>query len=69
MQNTADSPKFFAMVRSPIGKKLITGITGLGLAFFVLLHMVGNLLMFGGSDLYNRYGRFIEQLGPLLGLI
>ncbi len=69
MQNTADPPKLLILARSPIGKKLITGITGLGLTFFVLLHMVGNLLMFGGSDLYNSYGRFIEQLGPLLWLI
>lgn len=61
--------KPLAIARSPIGKKLITGITGLGLGAFVLIHMVGNLLMFVSGDLYNAYGRFIENLGPLLWLI
>jgi succinate dehydrogenase / fumarate reductase cytochrome b subunit len=59
----------WAIARSPVGKKLITGITGLGLALFVLIHMVGNLLMFVGDDAYNAYGRLIESLGPLLWLI
>jgi succinate dehydrogenase / fumarate reductase cytochrome b subunit len=52
--------------RSPIGKKLITGITGLGLAVFVLEHMVGNLAMFTGNDAYNEYAHFLASLGPLL---
>ncbi|NJN22295.1 MAG: succinate dehydrogenase cytochrome b subunit [Leptolyngbya sp. RL_3_1] len=58
-----------AIAQSPIGKKLITGITGLGLALFVLAHMVGNLLMFVSHDAYNRYGRLIERLGPLFWLV
>jgi succinate dehydrogenase / fumarate reductase cytochrome b subunit len=61
--------KPLAIARSSIGKKLITGLTGLGLAAFVVMHMVGNLLMFVSGDLYNAYGRFIESLGPLLWVI
>lgn len=53
-------------LNSPIGKKLITGITGLGLTIFVLMHMIGNLSMFSGDDAYNLYAHFLMSLGPLL---
>ena len=53
-------------LKSPIGRKLITGITGLALVFFVLMHMIGNLSMFSGDDAYNEYAHFLASLGPLL---
>ena len=56
-------------LRSPIGKKLITGITGLGLVVFVLMHMSGNLAMFSGSEAYNEYAHFLMSLGPVLYVI
>lgn len=57
---------FFA---SPIGKKVSTGITGLGLTFFVLVHMSGNLSYFSGDDAYNAYAHFLLNMGPLLYVI
>jgi succinate dehydrogenase / fumarate reductase, cytochrome b subunit len=48
--------------RSSVGKKLITGITGMLLVAFVLAHMVGNLLLFLGRDAYNAYARLVENL-------
>ncbi|MDA0379103.1 MAG: succinate dehydrogenase cytochrome b subunit [Bacteroidetes bacterium] len=53
-------------LKSPIGKKLITGITGLALVLFVLMHMIGNLSMFSGDDADNEYAHFLASLGPLL---
>ncbi|MDE0119447.1 MAG: succinate dehydrogenase cytochrome b subunit [Bdellovibrionales bacterium] len=38
-----------------IGQKYLIGLTGLGLALFVLLHMLGNLLIFAGDKAYNLY--------------
>ncbi|MEM9006908.1 MAG: succinate dehydrogenase cytochrome b subunit [Cyanobacteria bacterium P01_F01_bin.86] len=69
MQNTIDKPDkpaFLKLYDSSIGKKLITGITGLGLSLFVFIHMVGNLLMFVGHDAYNTYAYQLERLWPLL---
>lgn len=66
MQSTASQPGFLRLYHSPIGKKLITGITGLGLVTFVLVHMVGNLLLFAGHDAYNAYAHHLESFGPLL---
>ncbi len=53
-------------LRSPIGKKIVTGITGLGLALFVLVHMSGNLSYFSSDpQAYNKYAEFLTGLGPL----
>ncbi|MEM9116989.1 MAG: succinate dehydrogenase cytochrome b subunit [Cyanobacteria bacterium P01_F01_bin.56] len=69
MENTAHQPLVLQVYYSPIGKKLITGVTGLGLATFVLVHMVGNLLLFAGHDAYNAYAHHLESLGPLLWMV
>ena len=36
-------------------QKYLMGLTGLGLALFVLLHMLGNLFIFAGDKAYNLY--------------
>ena len=42
-------------------QKYLMGFTGLGLAFFVLVHMLGNLLIFAGAKAYNLYAHKLEQ--------
>lgn len=51
---------------SPIGKKIITGVTGLGLTVFVLWHMAGNLILFTSPQAYNQLAHFLNSLGILL---
>jgi succinate dehydrogenase / fumarate reductase cytochrome b subunit len=52
---------------NPIVRKLITGITGLGLTLFVLVHMLGNLSYFAADpQAYNKYSHTLLSLGPLL---
>jgi len=46
---------------STIGRKQIVGICGLGLSFFVLTHMLGNLLLFLGPQAYNEYGHALTS--------
>jgi succinate dehydrogenase / fumarate reductase, cytochrome b subunit len=69
MTISSDRPKLVNFYTSPIGKKIITGITGLGLTLFVLVHLVGNLTLFTGSKAYNQLAHFIDSLGILLYLI
>jgi succinate dehydrogenase / fumarate reductase cytochrome b subunit len=57
------------LFRSPIGKKIVTGVTGLALVLFVTIHMLGNLSMFAGDDAYNVYAHTLMSLGPLLYLV
>jgi len=57
-----------SLYRSPIGKKVTTGITGIALTLFVLVHMTGNLAFFADQtgEAYNRYSHFLtHQLGFL----
>lgn len=58
--------KLIKFYTSPLGKKIITGITGLGLSVFILFHMVGNLTLLTSSVAYNQLAHFINSLGILL---
>ena len=69
MTISSDRPKLVNFYTSPVGKKIITGITGLGLTLFVLVHLAGNLTLFAGSKAYNQLAHFIDSLGILLYLI
>ncbi len=42
-------------LRTTVWQKVFVGLTGLGLAFFILIHMLGNLLLFVGAESYNMY--------------
>lgn len=66
MTISSDHPKIINFYTSPIGKKIITGITGLGLTLFVLFHMTGNLVLLSGSQAYNQLAHFIDSWGILL---
>jgi succinate dehydrogenase / fumarate reductase, cytochrome b subunit len=52
--------------KSSLGKKYIMALTGVGLFFFVVGHMLGNLQIFLGPESINRYGSFLQSLGELL---
>lgn len=54
------------LLSSSIGAKWVMGLTGLGLLGFVLMHMTGNLLVFGGRAALNGYAQKLIDLGPLL---
>lgn len=53
----------FAALNSPIGRKVLTGITGIALVLFVIAHMAGNLLYLFGPQAYNLYARKLMSLG------
>jgi succinate dehydrogenase / fumarate reductase cytochrome b subunit len=51
---------------SMVGKKVVMGVTGLIGIGFVILHSLGNLLVFRGPDAINSYSRFLKSTGELL---
>ena len=69
MTISSDRPKLINFYTSPIGKKIITGVTGLGLTLFVLVHMTDNLVLFTSASAYNQLGHFINSWGILLYII
>ncbi|WP_019509497.1 succinate dehydrogenase cytochrome b subunit [Pleurocapsa sp. PCC 7319] len=66
MTISSDRPKLISFYTSPIGKKIISGVTGLGLSLFVLVHMIDNLTLFAGSTAYNQLAHSINSWGILL---
>ncbi|MFO7609917.1 MAG: succinate dehydrogenase cytochrome b subunit [Candidatus Krumholzibacteriia bacterium] len=52
---------FGAIAWSSIGKKVITGITGLALFGFVCVHLLGNFTLLIGPHAFNEYAHFLES--------
>jgi len=49
-----------------MSRRIVASLTGLGLAGFVLFHMLGNLQVFEGSDALNTYASFLREMPILL---
>jgi hypothetical protein len=45
-----------------IGKKLVVAVTGLIVYVYVLGHLAGNLLIYGGRDVINNYAHLLHAL-------
>ncbi len=69
MTVTKDRLKLFDFFYSSVGKKIISGITGLGLTLFVCFHMLANLVLFTSPEAYNQLAHFINSWGILLSLV
>jgi len=53
---------FGSTLWSSVGKKVITGLTGLALIGFVVAHLLGNLTLFIGPHAFNEYAHFLETM-------
>lgn len=52
---------------SSVTKKIINGLTGLGLVVFVIVHLGGNLTLFSSNpDVFNNYAKKLHDLGLFL---
>src|SRR5215471_8824195 len=50
---------------SSVGTKLLVGATGLLLFAYLLLHLAGNLMVFGGQETFNHYAHMLAS-NPLV---
>ncbi|MEG1634142.1 MAG: succinate dehydrogenase cytochrome b subunit [Rikenellaceae bacterium] len=53
---------------SSIGKKLVMSLSGLFLIVFLLVHLVANLMIFGGQESYNAMASFMDT-NPLIRIM
>jgi succinate dehydrogenase / fumarate reductase, cytochrome b subunit len=59
--------KLLDALSSQVGRKLLTGITGVLLVGFVIAHLSGNISLLQNSpDAFNRYTEFLHGFGGLL---
>lgn len=56
-------------VRSSVARKFMTGLTGVLLLLYLVLHLAGNLTLFAGPDTFNLYAGKLESLGLLLYIV
>jgi succinate dehydrogenase / fumarate reductase cytochrome b subunit len=50
-----------------VGKKVVMAVTGVVLVGFVIAHMAGNIKIFIGQDVFDKYAAFLREMGePLL---
>ena len=58
-----------SFLQSSLGKKVLTGATGLGMVAFIVIHLLGNLLLLVSRDRFNQYAAVLEQMKPLVILV
>jgi succinate dehydrogenase / fumarate reductase cytochrome b subunit len=51
-----------------VGTKLLIGVTGFALVVYLIIHIVGNLMVFGGPAVFNKYAFTLES-NPLIPVI
>jgi succinate dehydrogenase / fumarate reductase cytochrome b subunit len=49
-----------------VGRKVIMAVTGMGLAGFILVHLLGNTSIYFGAHAFNSYASHLHQFDPLL---
>ncbi|MEW6057989.1 MAG: succinate dehydrogenase cytochrome b subunit [Bdellovibrionota bacterium] len=55
---------------SSVGKKLLMALTGFGLVFFVVAHLLGNLPLYtNNAEAFNVYTESMENLGWILNVL
>ncbi len=62
-------PSLKKALNSQVGKKIMTGITGIGLIFFLIGHLAGNLTILKSNEAFNIYAKTLHDLGPFLYVI
>ncbi len=59
----------FNLLKSSIGKKQVVAATGLILILFLIGHLIGNLLIYGGPDVFNGYAAALKKARPVVLII
>lgn len=56
---------FRRVMSSSVGTKLLIGLTGLALFVYLILHLIGNALIFAGPEVFNTYAHALIS-NPLI---
>lgn len=57
---------FLRIFTSSIGKKQIMAVTGLSFCGFLTMHLIGNLTIYGGHEMFNAYVEHLHAFDPLI---
>ncbi len=54
--------------QSSVGTKILIGLTGLALVLYLIIHVTGNMMVFFGPEVFNRYAYTLES-NPLIPIV
>ncbi len=54
---------------SSIGKKFMMAVTGVCLLLFLIIHLINNLTLYGGPDLFDTVVKSLDSIKPLVRVI
>ncbi len=54
------------LTTSTVGRKVLMAVTGLLLVGFIIVHLLGNLSIFAGTEAINIYAEKLHSLGPVV---
>ncbi|SHE92416.1 succinate dehydrogenase subunit C [Fodinibius roseus] len=60
---------FLQALKSQVGRKILTGVTGVGLIIFIIFHLATNLQVFGDVHAFNEAAYALESMGWLLYIL
>jgi succinate dehydrogenase / fumarate reductase cytochrome b subunit len=61
-------PSRSRVFQSSVGTKILIGLTGLALVLYLVIHIAGNMMVFFGPDVFNRYAYTLEGY-PLIPIV
>jgi succinate dehydrogenase / fumarate reductase cytochrome b subunit len=57
---------YLFILGSSVGKKMLMAVTGLCLMGFLAVHLLGNVMAFGGAEAFNGYAAKLHSLQPYM---
>jgi succinate dehydrogenase / fumarate reductase cytochrome b subunit len=61
-------PSRWRVFQSSVGTKILIGLTGLALVLYLVIHVAGNMMVFFGPEVFNRYAYTLEG-NPLIPIV
>src|SRR5713226_3230178 len=61
-------PSRLRVFTNSVGTKVLIGLTGLALVFYLVVHVAGNMTVFLGPEVFNKYAYTLEG-NPLIPII
>lgn len=60
---------FLRALNSSIGKKFVMAVTGICLILFLVIHLVNNLTLYAGQEVFNTVVKNLDTIKPLVRVI
>lgn len=60
---------FLRALNSSIGKKFVMAVTGICLILFLIIHLVNNLTLYAGPEIFNTVVKNLDTIKPLVRVI